>query len=180
MVGVMVCKCAEPQSFATMSRLTRPVFSKVAAGIVDNVVQGGPAEFEEFVGANQSGQPASRIRRNLERARDAVQEARDAHSPGYNVMGNCAGAKLVARAGHAPLNMTEMFFRAAENPERPWAATYSVLTNNVMPADAWLRAVLDNALSRREDTNYSTTGSVASCQTCQETLYLTMCPERTC
>jgi hypothetical protein len=176
MVGVMVCKHDSPQSIATTSGETPAVFTQIAKKIVNEVVLGGKAEFEDFVRVNQSGRPERQIRRNLENARDAVQQAQEDGTPGYNEMGQCAGAKLLARSKHAPLNMTEMFFRAS----KPWeGATYSVLVNRRVPADAWLRTVLDNAISRREPVPF-TTGSVASCQTCQETLYLTNCPERTC
>ena len=179
MIGVMVCKHDPPQSFATTSGATPPVFAEVAATVVDHVLEGGPAGFDDFVNANQSGLPRSRIAREVGRAQAFVDQMRtdDATSTGYNRVGQCAGAKLVARAGHAPLNMTEMFFRAEA---KPWGATYSVLSNETMPADAWLRSVLDNALSRRQDRPYRTGESVASCHTCQRTLYLTTCPERTC
>jgi hypothetical protein len=180
MVGVMVCKHDPPQSFATASGTTPPVFAQVAATIVDHVVSGGPADVEDFINANQSGLPRSRISGALDTAQKLVKEMRANDVTGYNDFGQCAGAKLIARAGHAPLNMTEMFFRADEKTEKPWNRTYSVISNEVMPADAWLRSVLDNALSRPVDRPYRTGMSVASCHSCQTTLYLANCPERTC
>jgi hypothetical protein len=182
MVGVMVCKHDPPQSFATASGTTPPVFGQVAATIVDHVVSGGPAEVQDFINANQSGLPRSRIEKMVTDAQKFVdQKSEDkAAKAGYNGFGQCAGAKLIARAGHAPLNMTEMFFRADEKTEKPWNRSYSVISNETIPADAWLRSVLDNALSGRQERHYRTGMSVASCRTCQTTLHLANCPERTC
>jgi hypothetical protein len=180
MVGVMVCKHDPPQSFATTSGMTPPVFAQVAATIVDHVVNGGPADVEDFINANQSGAPRSRVRQELDAAQKFIEKMRKDEIAGYNDVGQCAGAKLITRAGHAPLNMTEMFFCADEKTEKPWNRTYSVISNEAMPAAAWLRSVLDNALSRPQDRPYRTGMSVASCHTCQRTLYLTNCPERTC
>jgi hypothetical protein len=184
MVGVMVCKHDPPQSFATMSGDTTPGFAAVARPLVTQVIEGGAVSLDDFANANMSGLPQSRIRSALEEAKQATLREQTSEIPGvrrrYGFLGACAGAKLVAHAAHAPLNMTEMFYRADEEPGDPWGATYSVVSNRTTPTDAWLRSVLDNALSRREDHSFATGGSVASCQTCQATLYLTMCPERTC
>lgn len=184
MVGVMVCKHDPPRSFATMSGDTTPGFTQVARSLVTQVIEGGAVSLDDFANANKSGLPQSRIREALEEANETVKEKRGDADPNirrrYGFIGACAGAKLVAHGLHAPLNMTEMFFRAAENPKVPWGVSYSLVTNRTTPADAWLRSVLDNALSRREDHSFTIGDSVASCQTCQETLYLTMCPKRTC
>src|SRR5690554_6361465 len=74
MVAVMVCKHERPQSFATMSGYTMPVFKEVASGVVDHVIPGGKAELEEFVNANKSSASRSRIRKKLKEAMKTIQE----------------------------------------------------------------------------------------------------------
>jgi hypothetical protein len=183
MVGVMVCKCG--QVFAAMSGNSLPGFDAVAGGI-GTVVGGGGASVAEMAQANMSasasapqklqaiGDAAARI--------DALRANQDnrAASRGYNPPGVCAGAKLMARSGHAPLNMTEMFFLP------PWGATYSWYRTERTAdelADAsgrMMRRLLRNRFSRRQETYFTTDESVASCHSCQELLFMTNCPERNC
>lgn len=40
--------------------------------------------------------------------------------------------------------------------------------------------ILQNRAAKNESQTFTVGESVASCQTCQELLFLTMCPERTC
>ena len=179
MVGVMSCKHDPSLTFAARSGTSTSQFESIAAQFVDHVIGGGAVSTEEFISSNTGGITPSRVRREMERACRFVQRASALQEPGYNPLGACAGSKLLARSGHAPVEMTEMFFKPPGTGM--WSATYSVVTNhNSQVAPAWLRSVLDNNLSRRQDLPYTTGQPVASCQSCQTTLYLTMCPERAC
>jgi hypothetical protein len=176
MIGVMVCKCAlngtTPNTFATMSNQTNPGFTEVASGTpgVHQVIPGGPAEPWHFVYANTS-QAATVAQKSLAMATAVIEVRTAQRTPGvrgYNNVGNCAGAKLVARSGHAPIAMTEMFFQAPRTyppAGRLWQATYEWRIEGVR-AD-------DEQYDARDD-------AVGSCNTCQRTLYLTMCPDRVC
>ena len=88
---------------------------------------------------------------------------------GYTPVGNCAGAKLLARSGHAPIAMTEMFFQAPRTyppAGELWTATYEWREEGIIVEEG-------QQYDSRDDT-------VGSCNTCQRTLYLTMCPDRVC
>jgi len=183
MVGVMACKCG--QSFAAMSGNSLPGFDQVAAVVVSVVVQGGGASTAEMAGANMSAaaSPADKLAA-LTAASDRIVALRNnpdrQASQGYNHPGACAGAKLMARSGHAPLNMTEMFFMP------PWSATYNWYrtersAEELAGATARMtRRLLRNRFARREAATFTTGESVASCHSCQELLFMTNCPERTC
>ncbi len=177
MVGVMVCKHDPGQSFAARSGGSTPQFESVAARFVDTVIGGGTVEPAEFVGANTSGITPSRVQRHNQAALTRVNDAIVAGEAGFNPPGSCAASKLLARSGHAPVQMTEMFFK----PVGDWSASYSVVSNETGGvAPAWLQAVLNNDLSQRQDRDYGLGASVASCHSCQEMLPLTLCPERVC
>jgi len=183
MVGVMVCKCGK--TFAAMSGGTLPGFEDVAGGLVTRVIGGDGVTVDEMAAANQS--TAASAAQKLQTLSDAAErinvlradEDREA-SRGYNPPGNCAGAKLMARSEHAPLHMTEMFFLP------PWDATYSLYTTRREPAELdaasprMTRRLLRNRFARRVPTAFTTGEGVASCHTCQELLFMTNCPERTC
>jgi hypothetical protein len=78
----------------------------------------------------------------------------------------CAAQKLLARAdGHAPLEMTEMFYDPNIGTDDAWKATY-----------LWRV----DGKPMRTPTKFTAGRSVASCHTCQMTLYMTNCPVRTC
>jgi len=176
MIGVMVCKCAlngaTPNTFATMSGRTSDGFTDVANGIgeIHRVLPGGPASFSNFVTANTSGATVLQRFQAMAAAAEEVQAAqRTPGVRGYNNVGNCAGAKLVARSGHAPIAMTEMFFQAPRTyppAGRLWTATYEWRVEGI-------RVEGGQEYNSRDDT-------VGSCNTCQRTLYLTMCPDRVC
>lgn len=187
MVGVMVCKCASPQTFAAMSGDTLEGFIAVARSVVDHVIGGNAVGYAEMVDANVS-KSAARVHKKREIGKvwkeTAANNARKV--PGYNPPGNCAGAKLMARAGHAPLEMTERFFMPA-GQRSSWSQEYRVLTTDFSPTRlASLRpkvreSVLQNeAATIREPTFRANVDSVASCHTCQELLFMTNCPVRTC
>lgn len=185
MVGVMVCKCG--QSFAAMSGQDLEGFLEVAADVVDNVIRGGAVSLMEMVDANSSkAAERHQKKRALGGAWMRVRDKNNARESGYNPPGNCAGAKLMARAGHAPLQMTERFFSPGDAGEG-WSAEYRLLVTKRSPRelDGLSKRSMDRLLSNAgaEATTREFTGnyqSVASCHSCQELLYMTNCPERTC
>ena len=61
--------------------------------------------------------------------------------------------------------MTEMFYEAG-NPAKQWTATYTWRNNGVKETGG--------------RTFNAASPSVGSCDSCQETLFLTMCPVRVC
>jgi hypothetical protein len=72
--------------------------------------------------------------------------------------------------------MTEAFSVVRERPFE-----YNVLTTRLTGfSDTWLREILQNKIAERTLEEYSGNQSIASCHTCQELLFLTMCPERKC
>jgi hypothetical protein len=177
MVGVMVCACATnsvlPNTFATMSNETTAGFRRIAGGVpgVHRVIDGGPASMSNFVTANTSG--LATMQHKWLAVAAAVQEvegelANGGGRRGFNNVGQGAGAKLLARSGHGPIEMTEMMYQSpARQQSKPWEATYEWRENGVrVPNGRTFRV--------------GQPGAVGSCNTCQRTLYLTMCPERVC
>ena len=186
MVGVMICTCKK--SYATMSGSNLKGFDEVAGSLVDTIITGGPATLDDFVNANTSKGPVRSKKTNtIKAAWTKVQEIRKYAAKdkkqGYNAPGNCAGAKLLAKSGHSPIQMTEMFFMP------PWKATYrwrrTELTRQERTifersSDKQQNKILQNEEAKKEPTTFTTGESVGSCHTCQNLLFLTMCPERTC
>lgn len=183
MIGVMVCKCGK--SFASMSGKSLAGFDEVARTIVDQVVSGSGATMNEMADANKSaaanaGQKLEKLTEAKNRIEALKKNPDKTVGKGYNVPGTCAGAKLMARSGHAPLYMTEMFFMP------PWSASYRWLTTRRTEeqlAEAkprMIRRLLRNRFAEPETTSFTTGETVASCHSCQELLFMTNCPERTC
>lgn len=192
MVGVVSCKCTPPKYFCTNSGKTLPGLHDAARAVGGiGVIDGGPATQTEFVKANQSQQPEGLKERQVAAAflgaNRACSGPPEFRRKGYNAAGSCAGAKLVARCEHAPMYMSETFFAP---PGTGWQNRYRVLTTSEreirMAARKlkrridWPEHVLANLEARYRGVDFTTGESVASCHTCQETLFLTMCPERTC
>ncbi len=186
MIGVMACKCEPARYFCANSG---PEFAGVrdAAQAVGMTYIGGTGivSVNEFVRAN-----ASNLSRELKitRVNDARQVLRPlSRLPRYSGFGSCAAAKLLARCSHAPATMTEMFFAP---PGSTWSARYDVLTTSERSARPskrkfkgqpdWAQQVLANRKAKVRKIDFGTERSVASCHTCQQSLYLTMCPERVC
>ena len=117
MVGVMVCK--HGRTFAARSGTSTPQFELIASTFVRKVIGGGAALIDEFISANTSGVDASRIEGDIKKAFKAIQDANTDRVPGFNPPGLCAASKLLARSGHAPVEMTERFFK----PKGQWEAT---------------------------------------------------------
>jgi Domain of unknown function (DUF4150) len=194
MVGVMICKCKPPKSFAAMSgTYALHGFKQVAASIVDTVINtGSPPDTarqlrpSDFANANTSGVSAARIASRVNAAWQKAAIAQDNGDPQYSYPGICAGAHLLARSGHAPAQMTEMYFA----PSRSWNKTYewrvriTKVVNGVKSiAEAGIsnKAFTSDAAKAKADSEQSPWGlTVASCKTCQELLPLSMCPVRKC
>jgi uncharacterized protein DUF4150 len=177
MVAVMICACATnselPNTFATMSNETSAAFRRIAGGVpgVHRVLMGGPANMSNFVTANTSG--LATLEHKWLAVAAAVQEveaelANGGGTRGYNEVGQCAGAKLLARSGHGPIEMTEMIYQSqARQQSKAWEATYEWRSEGVR-VDGGRRFTIAQG------------GAIGSCNTCQRTLYLTMCPKRVC
>ncbi len=187
MVGVMICACKPPKSFAAMSggksSSWLPGFQEAcdSAGI-DVVVNSGrngacqksSVKWQDLANANTSKSPLVAAR-----LRDFVEKRwKRRRGPGYTEVGKCAGQHLLAKSGHAPTAMTEMFFAPAN-----W--------NGQALTPGWFGQTYDFLVDgargdRRFGTDQPTTEenpwgtSVGSCKTCQELLFLSMCPERVC
>lgn len=177
MVGVMICRCH--RAFAAMSGWTVSAFAAAAGRAGATPIVGGAATRAELIGAN--------VWSDRERAEEAIHAVCDrveglldtdavggaAAAKGYNPPGQCAGAKLLARAQHAPVEMTEMFVA----PQEPWAGKYRCFETT---AKRWKAKILQNKIARKRWFSFTAGDSVASCHTCQELLFMTNCPERTC
>jgi Domain of unknown function (DUF4150) len=179
MVGLMVCPCG--RRFAAKSGGDMPGFTDCVAAVGATYVQGGGANGlatpAQMATANTSGRAtAGRKLRYITARMDALQEMNQNREPGYNPPGNCAGAKLVACSGHKPVQMTEAFSLVRNAP-----FTYNVLTTELPNASpTWLREILRNRLAQDIPQTYTGDDSIASCHTCQDLVYLAMCPERRC
>jgi hypothetical protein len=183
MVGVMICKCN--MKFAAMSGFKAlPGFAEVAGPHVDKVINTGAAGdtpaalgVQDYAKANtlygQSAEMASGIEQTVLSAYRNAGEAYGAGDSQYSLPGVCAGAHLVAKSGHAPVQMTEMFFAPTGHWPKLGTKEYSFIVGGTrQPAQFGTR------VQKTEETPWGT--SVASCRTCQDLLFLTMCPERTC
>jgi hypothetical protein len=190
MIGVVSCKCDPPKYFCTNSGHTMPGLTDAATAVGGiEVIPGGAASEAEFVEANQSSLPQSFKEERVANAFKAANKARSGpnRKAGYNPPGTCAGAKLVARCKHAPVFMCEMFFAPHGST---WRGRYSVLTTSARAAKVtkrklkshpdWAQRVLANKEAKELKHDFGPDEGVASCHTCQDTLFLTMCPERKC
>jgi hypothetical protein len=182
MVGLMVCPCG--RRFAAKSGGDMPGFTECVGDVGATYVQGGGVGANtgrctpgEMAAANTSGRAsAGRKLRYIQARMEALQEMFDNREPGYNAPGTCAGAKLVANSGHKPVQMTEAFSIVRDEP-----FVYNVLTTDYPDASpTWLREILRNRMA--QDIPVASTGddSIPSCHTCQDLVYLAMCPERRC
>jgi hypothetical protein len=186
MVGVMICNCPQPKSFAAMSggggkddagrpHNCLPAFKDACADAgIDVVINDGSAaggqprstRRQDLVNANTSASPA--VQANLAEAAQARWNG--SRGPGFVQPGKCAGQHLLGRSGHAPTAMTEMYFAA---PQVWWGQSYNFLVDGVREP-----RIFATDLPATEANPWGS--SVGSCNTCQQLLFLTMCPERTC
>lgn len=188
MVGVMVCKCDPPKSFAAMSgTYALHGFKQVASGIVDTVLNtgsGGDVARQlrpgDYAAANTSGVSAERIANRVNAAYQRAATAQDGGDKAYSYPGICAGAHLLCKSGHAPAQMTEMFFAPTRKwtKKYPWKTAISKVVNGVEKIITGTTASFASDAAPTEDEPWG--ASVASCKTCQDLLPLTMCPVRKC
>lgn len=193
MIGVMACKHDPPQYFAAHSGPPNmPGFAEAAeaAGLTPlNAAQLARANTQDFIKANQSNYSRGRKEEKIQAAFKSVKSSISAGRSGFNGPGTCAGAKLISKAdGHAPRTMSEMFYEPP--PAATWEGVYKVLSTsdraarpskrNLAKAPGWVTRVLQNRKAKKRKHKFSAGESVASCHSCQEILFLTMCPERNC
>ncbi len=191
MIGVMACKHDPPQYFAAHSGPANlPGFADAAGeASVTPLDTGGlaRANVQDFVRANQSDFSRGRKTEKIQAAFASAKASITAGRSGFNGPGTCAGAKLISKAGHAPRSMSEMFY---EPPAYGWQGVYQVVTTSERAANPstrhlkkaadWVTQVLANRKAKKRKHKFSAGQSVASCHSCQEILFLTMCPERNC
>lgn len=189
MVGVMSCKCAKPQYFCTNSGRTVDGLEEAAArvGGFSGVIGGGGATAKEFIAACQAPKSPAQKKKAILEAFRLTNDAWKMKTPGYNAPGKCAGAKLLAKCTHAPRHMCEVFFAPRGTM---WSQSYKVLTTDgiagkVNPKQLghrpqWVIDILANARAVKAPREFAVGEPVASCHTCQKTVYMTMCPERIC
>jgi hypothetical protein len=206
MVGVMQCKCVPGKLFAAMSGgWMLDGFSVIADQCGCKPIGGGLVTLDELASANTSANGVQNVDQKnaiIEKTRATMAEKfhdintrRSGSDPykkrGYLAPGNCAAAKLIGRSQHAPLHMTEMFFSPVQEGVEAWEGAYRWRRRDVTPrkklqdySEKWRERILQNKESRiPEDWDkkpFSINQTVASCHTCQETLFLALCPENTC
>lgn len=189
MVGVMICKCKKV--FAATSGYTPPGFEAVATGQgVDEVIivkdpatghQRSAIDWRDMVAANMSDTSARGKNIAIREAWDDVLEQKKNVGKGYNPPGTCAAAKLVT-CGHAPVALSEMIFW----PKIQWPEQFEVLTTErqgLLRRLFWREKILQNKHAKkqwRSHDNLAPESGVASCHSCQQLLFLTNCPKRTC
>jgi uncharacterized Zn-binding protein involved in type VI secretion len=187
MVGVMICKCEKPKSFAAMSGIGaldgfKTVATAAGVDVVLNTGSGpdgtaGALKPSDYARANTSGLDPTRIANRVGAAFRMAGIRKDGGNKQYSFPGICAGAHLLARSGHAPAQMTEMFFA----PRRPWNNKYdwTVIIDGVtkLVGGKPTQSFTSNA-AKADENPWGLT--VASCKTCQDLLPLTMCPVRKC
>jgi len=198
MVGVMICKHAKDKSkpyiFAAMSGGTClegfPSVAKSAGEVHEVINEGGTGRREDypsredFIKANTSGgNLGSRVATIAHRAKVIATlrerwkvNVEDTKYKNYS----CAGAHLVARSNHAPVNMTEMYFAPIGDKTLPIRYLKKV-SPDPLGARVWVDGKFGTAVQKTEPDGPTPWGpTVGSCKTCQSLLSLTMCPDRTC
>jgi hypothetical protein len=182
MVGVMICKHpkdSNPSIFAAMSGgKCLPGFQRVAksAGKAHVVIGDGGAGGEERAMTRQDLMRASTMdgdRTQLIKLVSVVRKKWKTTIEDRGIRGySCAGAHLVARSNHAPVNMTEMYFSPVGN--YPLVIRY-------LKDNKWGMRQFGTNVPKTDPTGPTPWGAtVGSCEKCQNLLFLTMCPKRTC
>lgn len=177
MVGVMVCQHAtnegrtKANTFAAMSGNTLPAFMDLVNSWSQATPIGGDfVQPEELIEANTAGVDQGVLAQNVINRfaqvmyldLQANQFMKDA---GFTPYGSCAASKLLARSGHGPIQMTEAYFNPPGNTTPPPLGPY------------WMRV---NGVLVGQRTWNATDAQIPSCNTCQATLFMTMCPVRVC
>jgi len=168
MVGAMVAACGA--TFGARSGKGATDFdASVSAAGATPVSPNGLVTVDQAVGANTSvaaaaaGRLGTILRTKWTAIFNNLEDKTYKKGSGYNYPGSCAGAKLLANSGHKPVEMTEMYFQPKGVPHFD-LGPYKCRSNGI----------------RVDERTYSSAGEIGSCNTCQDLLYLTMCPERTC
>jgi hypothetical protein len=177
MVGVMVCRHAtnkdrdKSSTFAAMSGNTLPAFMEVVNSWGEATPIGGKiVQPEELISANTSTASVATVTTNV-MSRFALVTYLDLQPNklmkklGYTGYGSCAASKLLARSKHGPIQMTEAYFNPPTNTTPPTLGPY------------WMRR---NGIRIGQATWEADTREMPSCNTCQATLFMTMCPVRQC
>jgi hypothetical protein len=183
MVGVMICKHpngSTPRIFAAMSGFQGVQdFEEIAlnAGVHQVVPTNGAVTADNLIAANRSNNQAITPQGLSNAINNAWNAAANAQGDaGRPPIGSCAAQRLIGCSGHAPTQMTEMWFDPP-GAEEPWARQYRWRVNNVMqqgPTAPWFGP----NVPRTPETPWGQT--VASCHNCQDLLPLTLCPRRQC
>jgi len=184
MVGVMICKDKPgytPRVFAAMSGFQGVAdFEEIAlqAGPVDQVVPvNGPITSDDLIEANRSNNQNITPQGLSDAINNAWTNAQNNRSSGGRPpLGSCAAQRLIGSSGHAPTQMTEMWFDPPGR-EEPWRAQYNWRVNNV-PRQGTAAPWFGPAVQQTADAPWGQT--VASCHNCQDLLPLTLCPRRQC
>ncbi len=186
MVGVMICRhvltdmnVTISNTFAAMSGEHLPEFTNIASQFA-TVIEGPLVEPEELIGANTANVDPQVLTTNvMQRYAQVIQldMLPGRRSPtgelitgiprgiGYTPYGNCAAAKLLARSGHGPNQMTEAWFNPPAAPTPRPFGPYMERVNGIRMGYQEYNSALP---------------AIPSCNTCQRTLFMTMCPPRNC
>src|SRR5262245_4380020 len=166
MVGAMICTLCD-QKFGAKSGPGMASFdTSVTNAGATPISPNGPASLDQMISSNTSASSGAAAQAILGKWIEIEMNREDGTygaGSGYNQPGSCAGAKLLANSGHKPSSMTEMWFQP-KGASPVMLGPYHCRSNGI----------------RTDDREYSSAGEIGSCNTCQELLYLTMCPERTC
>jgi hypothetical protein len=206
MIGVMACKCVPPKFFGAVS-LNQTIsdnLRKIANTLSIELINNKPAATEAEVINSNTSEDANR--KKLEeriKATYTYTKMKSASNKsdstiknnGFTQPGNCAGTQLVAKSGHAPAEMTEMYMFPPEKYMN-FKMKYNEKINDKAPFNKRTSKELGGyKIIDRSDPNptnhkaiiknYEITGddkfeTIVSCNTCRLIIPLMMCPERKC
>ncbi len=173
MVAVMYCRCGT--YWAAMSGNTLDGFKEVAKPFVDVVMGGGNVDPDDYIKANTGS--AATTAETQKAINAAIADLGNVNKrAGYNAVGQCAAAKVMTNR-HAALEMSEMYFMPPRNIT--WHQTYNWRVFLTDPSQRGLQE-LPIDFSTRGAAQLPTGGAVGSCHTCQELLFMTNCPKKSC
>lgn len=177
MVGVLVCPGGK--NFAAVSDQDTPadfkdVVDKATAKFGGCEVKTKNATLDDMLKANARTDPES-VRAVRRQWNTVVLKSMLGMKGFSNEPGTCAGAKLMATSGHTGSSMTELFYepKASNNPnaQRPGVDVIHRPNESGDKPEARQRRKARRVDVEQPDKNEG----VASCMTCQETLFMTRC-----